>query len=189
MTYRILIADDEVLIRTDLRESLEELGYSVVAEARNGRETLELIERTRPDIAILDIKMPHVDGITIAGRVASRLPVILLTAYSDKNLINGARKAGVMAYLTKPFREKDLSPAIELAVSHFLEQSSLTERVSQLKEQLETRKLVERAKGMLMDAEGLNEKEAYRRIQQMSMKKNKPMKEVAEAIIVRMKRE
>jgi len=184
MTYRILIADDESLIRTDLRESLEELGYRVVAEARNGHEALKLIEQTGPDIAILDIKMPHVDGIAIAKIVASRFPVILLTAYSDKHFIDGAREAGVMAYLTKPFREKDLSPAIELAVSHFLEQSSLTERVSQLKEQLESRKLVEKAKGLLMDAEKLTEKEAYRRIQQMSMKKNKPMKEVAEAIIL-----
>jgi len=186
MTYRILIADDEPLIRTDLRESLEELGYRVVAEARDGREALELIEQTRPDIAILDIKMPHVDGIAIAESVASRLPVILLTAYSDKNLINGAREAGVMAYLTKPFRQKDLSPAIELAVSHFLEQSSLSERVSELRDQLESRKLIEKAKGLLMDVEGLTEKEAYRHIQQMSMKKNKPMKEVAGAIILMM---
>ncbi len=184
MTYRILIADDESLIRTDLREALEELGYRVVAEARDGLEALGLIEQTRPDIAILDIKMPHVDGIAIARRVASRFPVILLTAYSDKNLINGAREAGVMAYLTKPFREKDLSPAIELAVSHFLEQSSLTERVSELRDQLESRKLVEKAKGLLMDVEGLTEKDAYRRIQQMSMKKNKPLKEVAKAIIL-----
>ncbi len=186
MTYRILIADDELLIRTDLRESLEELGYRVVAEARDGSEALTLIDQTKPDIAILDIKMPHVDGIAIAERVASHLPIILLTAYSDKNLIDRAREAGVMAYLTKPFREKELSPAIELAVKHFLEQSSLSERVSELKEQLVSRKLVEKAKGLLMEAEGLSEKQAYRRIQQMSMKKNKPMKEVAGAIILMM---
>ena len=186
MTYRILIADDELLIRTDLKESLEELGYRVVAEARDGREALTLIDQTKPDIAILDIKMPRVDGIGIAERVASQLPIILLTAYSDKNLVNRARAAGVMAYLTKPFREKDLSPAIELAVSHFLEQSSLSERVSELKDQLASRKLVEKAKGLLMEAEGLTEKQAYRRIQQMSMKKNKPMKEVAGAIILMM---
>jgi response regulator NasT len=155
-----------------------------VAEAQDGREALELIDQTDPDIAILDIKMPHFDGITIAGRVASRFPIILLTAYSDKHLIHAAKKAGVMAYLTKPFRQRDLPPTIELAVSHYIEESSLTERVSELREQLETRKLVEKAKGLLMDTEGLTEKEAYKRIQQMSMKKNKTMKEVAEAVIL-----
>ncbi|MBW1722178.1 MAG: response regulator [Deltaproteobacteria bacterium] len=184
MSFRILIADDEPLIRIDLRESLEGLGYKVVGEARDGREALDLIGRIHPDVAILDIKMPQMDGITVAKKVASRLPVILLTAYSDKNLIKGAREAGVMAYLTKPFREKDLTPAIELAIRHFLEESSLNERVKQLSEQLETRKLVERAKGLLMKAHNLSEGEAYRRIQQMSMKKNKPMKEVAEAVIL-----
>ncbi|MFZ7112609.1 MAG: ANTAR domain-containing response regulator [Desulfatiglandales bacterium] len=184
MTFRIVIADDEPIIRADLREALEDLGYRVIGVARNGREALELIEQTRPDVAILDIKMPHIDGISLAKKIGSRFPVILLTAYSDKSLINGAREAGVMAYLTKPFRERDLPPIIELAVSHFIEESSLLEHVSRLKTQLETRKLIEKAKGLLMEVEGLPEKEAYRRIQRMSMKKNKPIKEVAEAIIL-----
>lgn len=186
MSFRILIADDEPLIRVDLRELLEELGYDVVAEAGDGTEALELINQVNPDLAILDIKMPGMDGITLAREVSRKLPVIILTAYTERQLIDKARDAGVMAYLSKPFREGDLSPAIELAVGQFLKTSQLTDRVSHLKEQLETRKLIDRAKGLLMSKEGLNESQAYRRLQKISMDKNKPMKEVAQAIIITM---
>jgi len=184
MSFRILIADDEPLIRVDLRELLKELGYEVVAEAGDGEEARELITQVNPDLAILDIKMPGMDGISLAREVSKQLPVIILTAYTERQLIDEARDAGVMAYLSKPFREGDLSPAIELAVNHFLKTSELTDRVSRLQEQLETRKLVEQAKGLLMKEEGLNESQAYRRLQKISMDKNKPMKDVAQAIIL-----
>jgi len=184
MSFRILIADDEPLIRVDLRELLNELGYEVVAEAGDGNEALELINQVNPDLAILDIKMPGMDGIRLAREISRKLPVIILTAYTERQLIDEARDAGVMAYLSKPFREGDLTPAIELAVNHFLKTSELNDRVSQLKEQLETRKLIDKAKGLLMRAEGLNEAQAYRRLQKISMDKNKTMKEVAQAIIL-----
>ncbi len=183
MSFRILIADDEPLIRVDLRELLEEIGYKVVGEAKDGQEALRLIDQENPDIVILDIKMPRLDGIELARIIAHRYPVIILTAYSESHLIQKARDAGVMAYLSKPFRESDLSPAIELAVSHFLQRAQLTEYVSRLREQLETRKLVEKAKGFLMDWERLSEAEAYRRLQKISMDENRPMKEVAKAIM------
>jgi two-component system, response regulator PdtaR len=183
MSYRILIADDEPLIRIDLRELLEEMGHQVVAEAGDGREALELIRLKNPDVVILDIKMPRLSGIEAARKVADRYPVILLTAYSERSLTEQARDAGVMAYLTKPFQERSLSPAIELAVRHFVEKSTLSERVTRLKEELDTRKLVERAKGLLMDSERLGEEQAFRRMQKISMNKNIPIKEVAQAII------
>ena len=186
MSFRILIADDEPLIRVDLRELLRELGYEVVAEAGDGKEAQELINQVNPDLAILDIKMPGIDGISLARKISKKLPVIILTAYTERQLIDEARDAGVMAYLSKPFREGDLTPAIELAVSHFLKTSQLTDRVAQLKEQLETRKLIDRAKGLLMRAEEINESQAYRRLQKISMDKNKTMKDVAEAIILTM---
>jgi response regulator NasT len=184
MSFRIVIADDESLVRVDLKELLEEIGYEVVGEAKDGQEALDLINQKNPDVVILDIKMPGIDGIDLAHKIGHRYPVIILTAYSERHLIDRARDAGVMAYITKPFREGDLSPAIELAVDHFLKKSALTEHVSQLKEQLETRKLVDKAKGLLMKEENLSEAQAYRRIQEISMNKNKPLKEVAEAIIV-----
>jgi two-component system, response regulator PdtaR len=184
MGFRILIADDEFLIRNDLKELLEEMGHEVVAEAADGQAALESIARKKPDLVILDIKMPGLDGIDVAKGVGREYPVIILTAYSERNLINRARDAGVMAYLTKPFRVEDLSPAIELAVNHFLQKSELSDRVSGLKEELEKRKVVEMAKGLLMKSERLSEMAAYRRIQKISMTRNKPMKEVAEAIIM-----
>ncbi len=183
MGFRILIADDEPLIRVDLKEVLEEQGYVVVGEAEDGSKALRLIEQLNPDVAILDIKMPGLDGLEVARLVSGHLPVIILTAYTERHLIQRAKEVGVMAYLSKPFREGDVSPAVELAVSHFLERSELTERVLRLREQLETRKLVERAKGILMSKKGINEPEAYRWIQKMSMDSNKTMREVAEAII------
>ena len=183
MSFRILIADDERLLRIDLKELLEDLGYQVVGEARDGLEALNLIKQENPDVVILDIKMPRMNGIEVAREVSGEYPVIMLTAYSESQLIEQARDAGAMAYLTKPFREGDVSPAIELAVSNFLEKAVLTERVSRLKAQLETRKLLDRAKGLLMKKEGLSEPKAYRRLQEISMNKNKPIKEVAEAVI------
>lgn len=183
MSFRILIADDERLQRIDLKELLEEAGYDVVGEARDGLETLDLIPERRPDVIILDIKMPRMDGIEVARRVSRDYPVIMLTAYSDNHLIQKAMDAGAMAYLTKPFRQGDVFPAIELAVSHFLAKTVLNENVCKLKEQLETRKVVDRAKGLLMKKEGLSEAKAYRHLQEISMNKNIPMKEVAEAVI------
>jgi response regulator NasT len=183
MSYRILIADDEPLIRIDLKELLEGIGHEVVCEARDGKEALDLIKRQKPDVAILDIRMPRMSGIEVAKEVAPSIPVVMLTAYSDKHLVDQARDAGVMAYLTKPFREDNLAPAIELAVRHFVERSSLSDQVTRLKEELETRKLVDRAKGLLMEAEHLSEAQAFRRIQKMSMDKNKSMRQVAEAVI------
>jgi two-component system, response regulator PdtaR len=183
MSFRILIADDEPLIRIDLKELLEGIGHEVVGEARDGKEALDLLEMTKPDIAILDIKMPHLNGIDLAKKIAGRYPIIMLTAYSEKYLVEQARDAGVMAYLTKPFREEDLAPAIELSVRHFLEKSALADRVLHLKDELETRKVVDRAKGLLMESEHLTEAQAYRKIQKISMDKNKSLREVAEAII------
>jgi AmiR/NasT family two-component response regulator len=184
MGFRILIADDEPLIRVDLRELLEGLGHEVIAEARNGKEALTLIETKKPDVVILDIKMPELDGIELAARISHLYPVIILSAYTESHLIERARGAGVMAYISKPFREGDVSPAVQLAVSHFLERSALAERVSRLKEQLDARKVIERAKGLLMSKEGLSEANSYRRLQKISMDKNKTMKDVAEAVIL-----
>lgn len=184
MSFRILIADDEPLIRIDLTESLEGLGHEVVAQARDGREALILIRQTNPDVVVLDIKMPHRSGIDLAKEIANKYPVILLTAYSDKHLIEQAKDAGVMAYLSKPFTMENLAPAIALSVKHFVERSSLTHKVAKLQEELETRKLVESAKGLLMESESLTEAQAYQKMRQMSMNKNKTLKEVAQAIIL-----
>jgi response regulator NasT len=184
MSFKILIADDEPLIRVDLKESLEGIGYEVVAQARDGREAFNLLKRSNPDVVILDIKMPHMSGIDLAREIGNKYPVILLTAYSEKHLIEQARDAGVMAYLTKPFAEKNIAPAIELSVKHFVERCSLVQKVSRLQDELETRKLIERAKGLLMEYEYLTEGQAYQRIRRMSMDKNKPMKEIAQAIII-----
>jgi response regulator NasT len=182
--FRILIADDEPLIRIDLKELLEEIGHQVIAETGDGKEALALLNKVKPDLVILDIKMPGMNGIEVARKIAHEYPVIILTAFSERSLIEQAKDAGVMAYITKPFRDGTLTPAIELAVSNYLERSALTEKVTQLKEQLETRKVIDKAKGLLMDKQNLSEAQAYRHIQSLSMKKNKSMKEVAEAIIL-----
>ena len=184
MSLGIFIADDEPLTRVDLRELLGELGYEVVGEAADGQEARRLINQTRPDVVILDIRMPGLDGIRLAEMIRDRYPVIILTAYSERHLIERARDAGVMAYVTKPCRKADLTPAVELAVSHFLRESTLTERVVHLKEQLEARKLIEKAKGLLMKKESLSEEQAHRRLQGISMSKNQPLKKVAEATIL-----
>lgn len=182
--FRILIADDEPLIRIDLKELLEEIGHQVVAETGDGKEALAMLDKAKPDLVILDIKMPGMSGIEVARKISHEYPVIILTAFSERSLIEHARDAGVMAYITKPFRDGTLTPAIELAVSNYLERASLTEKVTQLKEQLETRKVIDKAKGLLMDKQSLSEAQAYRHIQSVSMNKNKSMKEVAEAIIL-----
>ncbi len=183
---RIIIADDEPIIRMDLREMLTNLGYLVVGEAGDGRSVVNMARELRPDLVIMDIKMPDMDGIE-AARILTQediAPVIFLTAYSQKELVDQAKEAGVVAYLVKPFRESDLAPAIEIALARFEQFRALKKEVADLKEALETRKLVERAKGILMDTQGLSEAEAFRRIQKLSMDTRKPMKEVAEAIIL-----
>lgn len=183
---RVLIADDEPIIRLDLKNMLEGLGYEVIAEAGDGVSAVEAARTLKPDVAILDIKMPGMDGIDAANILNSEkiAPVVLLTAFSDLDLINRAKEAGVFAYLVKPFRENDLRPAIEIAISRYKEFLALEEEVSELEDKLETRKLVERAKGILMDQYGLKEQEAFRRIQLQSMNTRKSMKEIAEAIII-----
>lgn len=183
---RVLIADDDPIIRLDLRQMLENLGYEVVGEAGDGREAVEIATELRPDLCILDVKMPVKDGIEAVksltqGNIA---PSILLTAYNDKELVERAKEAGVFAYLVKPFKPSDLPPAIEIARSRFEQHLALTQELSEATERLEARKSVDRAKGILMLEHGIPESEAYRRIQQQSMNARKSMKEVADAIIL-----
>ena len=185
---RVIIADDESIIRMDLREMLTNLGYLVAGETGDARSAVNLARELRPDVVIMDIKFEDedFDGID-AARVLTEeriAPVLLLTAYSQRDLVERAREAGVVGYLVKPFREADLSPAIEVALARFVEFKSLEDEVGDLKSALETRKLVDRAKGILMDTEGLKEAEAFRKIQKMSMNTRKPMRDVAEAIIL-----
>ena len=183
---RVIVADDESLVRVDLRETLTELGYLVVGEVGDGQSAVNMARELDPDVVVMDIKMPGMDGIE-AARILTQekiSPVVLLTAYSQKDLIERAKEAGVVGYLVKPFRENDLAPAIELALARFAEFRALQEEVGNLTEALETRKKVEKAKGILMDTQGMSEAEAFRKIQKMSMNTRKPMKEVAEAIIL-----
>lgn len=183
---RIIIADDESLIRMDLREMLTNLGYLVIDEAGNGRKAVELARELKPDIVLMDIKMPEMDGIEAAKLLTEEkiAPVLLLSAYSQQELVQRAQEAGVAGYLVKPFRESDLTPAIEVALARFSEFRTIERELDDVSEALETRKLVDRAKGILMQSKGLNESEAFRRIQKMSMDNRKPMKTVAEAIIL-----
>jgi response regulator NasT len=183
---RVIIADDESLIRIDLREMLTNLGYLVVGEVGDGRSAVNLARELRPDVVIMDIKMPDMDGIEAAKILTEEkvAPTLLLSAYSQKELVDRARQAGVVAYLVKPYREEDLAPAIEVALTRFREFQELQQQVADLQMALETRKLVDRAKGILMDKQGLSEAEAFRKIQKMSMDTRKAMKEVAEAIIL-----
>ncbi len=183
---RLIIADDESIIRMDLREMLTNLGYLVVGEAGDGRSAVNQARELRPDVVIMDIKMPDMDGIE-AARILTQeriAPVVLLTAFSQRDLVERAKESGVVGYLVKPFRESDLGPAIEVALARFSEFRALEKEVADLQETLETRKLVDRAKGILMDSQGLSESEAFRKIQKMSMNTRKPMKEIAEAIIL-----
>ncbi len=183
---RVIIADDESLIRMDLREMLTNQGYLVVGEVGDGRSAVNLARELRPDIVIMDIKMPDMDGIEAAKLMTEEriAPVLLLSAYSQQELVQRARQAGVAGYLVKPFRESDLPPAIEVALARFSEFRAMEREVDTLQDALETRKAVDRAKGILMDTQGLSETEAFRKIQKMSMNNRKPMRAVAEAIIL-----
>jgi two-component system, response regulator PdtaR len=182
---RVLLAEDEALIRLDLKEMLQEEGYDVVGEVGDGESAIRLAEQLRPDLVILDVKMPGMDGITAAERIAATriAPVVILTAFSQRDLVERARDAGAMAYLVKPFQKRDLMPAIEMAVSRHAEIVSLESEVSTLGERLEARKIVERAKGVLQAEHGLSEPEAFRWIQRTSMNRRSTMRAVAEAII------
>jgi AmiR/NasT family two-component response regulator len=183
---RVVIADDESIIRMDLKTLLEEMGSVVVGEAADGQKALELTRSLRPDVVIMDIKMPVMDGLDAAKIIADEkiAPVVLLTAYSQKDLIERAKGAGVYAYLVKPFQESDILPAIEIAIARYLEQQDLETTLGDLETKLETRKIVDRAKGILMDKYKLSEAEAFRRIQQQSMNQRRSMKEIAEALII-----
>ena len=179
---RILVAEDEALIRMDLIEMLREAGYEVVAEAVNGEQAIELAQIHKPDLAILDVKMPVLDGISAAEKIISIAPVLMLTAFSQRELVERARDAGVMAYVVKPFSIGDLIPAIEIAISRHRQMVSLASEVADLHERLETRKLIDRAKGILMQALNLSEPEAFSWIQRAAMDRRLTMKQVALAV-------
>lgn len=183
MTVRILVAEDEALIRMDLVEMLQEAGYEVCAQASNGEEAIALANETKPDLCILDVKMPILDGISAAEKIISIAPVLMLTAFSQRELVERARDAGVMAYVVKPFSIGDLVPAIEIAMSRHTQMKSLVEEVADLQERLETRKIIDRAKGILMKALNLSEPEAFTWIQRAAMDRRLTMKEVAMAVI------
>ena len=180
---RILVAEDETLIRMDLVEMLTVAGYSVVAEAKNGEEAISLAREHKPDLAILDVKMPILDGISAAQESISIAPVLMLTAFSQKELVDRARDAGVMAYVVKPFSINDLVPAMEIAMSRHKQMVSLADEVAELHERLEVRKLIDRAKGILMAALNLSEPEAFSWIQKAAMDRRLSMKEIALAVI------
>ena len=183
---RLVIADDESLIRMNLKETLVGLGYLVVGEAGDGVSVVNLARELRPDLVIMDIKMPKLDGIQAAKVLTEDkiAPVLLLTAYSDRELVDRAREAGVVNYIVKPFRDAELLPAIEIAMARYAEFQEMDKKIVDLTEVLETRKLVERAKGVLMDTQGLKEQEAFRKIQQLSMNTRKSMREIAQAILL-----
>jgi response regulator NasT len=183
---RILIADDESIILMDLREMLTNLGYLVVGEANDGQSAVNMAREVRPDLVVMDIKMPDMDGIEAAKILTSEkiAPVLLLTAYSQQDLIERATEAGVVGYLVKPFRESNLAPAIEVTMARYQEFQVVQKEVDDLTEALETRKVIDRAKGILMDTQGLTEQEAFRRIQKMSMNTRRAMKDIAEAIVL-----
>ncbi|MEU8199670.1 response regulator [Streptosporangium sp. NPDC049046] len=182
---RVVIAEDEALIRLDLKEMLEEEGYAVVAEAGDGESAVKLAMEQRPDLVILDVKMPILDGISAAEQIVSQriAPCLILTAFSQRDLVERARDAGAMAYLVKPFTKSDLVPAIEMAVSRHQEIAALEREVGTLSERLETRKLVERAKGLLMERHGWSEPQAFRWIQKASMDRRLSMRQVAQIVV------
>jgi two-component system, response regulator PdtaR len=179
---RIVVAEDEALIRMDLVEMLGEAGYTVVAQASDGAEAISLVAEHQPDLAILDVKMPILDGITAAEEIIATCPVLMLTAFSQRELVDRARDAGVMAYVLKPFTINDLVPAIEIAISRHLQMKSLAAEVADLHDRLETRKIIDRAKGILMAALNLTEPQAFSWIQKAAMDRRLTMKEVALAV-------
>jgi AmiR/NasT family two-component response regulator len=182
---RVVIAEDETIIRLDLKEILEEEGYEVVGETGRGDEVVELVKTTHPDLAILDIRMPGMDGLAAAREITSerRAAVLILTAFSQRNLIEEARDAGALAYLVKPFQTNELIPAIEVALGRFAEMKALEQENKNLEEQLETRRWVDRAKGMLMDRHGRSEADAFRFVQQAAMRERQTMRVVAKRIV------
>ena len=185
--FRVVIAEDEALIRLDLKEMLEEEGYEVAGETGDGETAVKLAVDQRPDLVILDVKMPVLDGLSAAEQIASQrlAPVVILTAFSQRELVERARDAGAMAYLVKPFTKADLVPAIEMAVSRFQEARALEVEVDSLRDRLEVRKLLDRAKGLLQAEHGLSEPDAFRWIQKTSMDRRVSMREVAQAVIDR----
>ena len=180
---KILVAEDETIIRLDLVEMLTEAGYEVVAQAENGLRAIELANELKPDLAIFDVKMPQLDGISAAEKIISITPVLMLTAFSQKELVDRARDAGVMAYVVKPFSINDLVPAIEIAISRHQQMKSLEKEVADLYERLETRKLIDRAKGILMKALNISEPEAFSWIQKSAMDRRMSMRDIANAVI------
>lgn len=183
---RVLVADDDPIIRLDLKQMLANLGYEVVAEAGDGNEAVLLARSVKPDVCVLDVRMPERDGISAVAELVSEgiAAAILLTAYSDQELVQKATQAGAFAYLIKPFKPQDLPPAIEVAVSRFRQTQALHKQVHELNQRLEARRIIERAKGMLMRKLGISEEEAYARIRQRSMETRRSMREVAEAILM-----
>ena len=182
---RLVIADNESIIRMDLREMLEDAGHEIVGEASDGKRAVELTKKYRPDLVLMDIKMPEMDGITAAGQISEEgiAPVLLLTAFSQQDIVEKAKGSGVLGYLVKPVREENLFPAMEIALSRWQEMKELEGELDKAKDSLELRKTLDRAKGILMKAYNISEEEAYRRIQRYSMMKRKSIKEVAEAVV------
>ena len=185
MGVRVVIAEDEAIVRMDLKEILEDEGYDVVGETGRGDEAVELVKQLQPDLAILDVKMPGMDGLAAAREITAeqRAAVLILTAFSQRNLIEQARDAGALAYLIKPFQRTELIPAIEVALGRHAEMRALKSEVGALEDQLETRKKVDRAKGVLMDAHAMAEADAFRFIQQNAMKERTTMKVIADRVI------
>jgi response regulator NasT len=185
LAVQVVIAEDEAIIRLDLKETLEEEGYEVVGETGRGDEAVALVREHNPDLAILDIKMPGLDGLSAAREIAGerRAAVLILTAFSQRNLIEEARDAGVLSYLVKPFQKTELLPAIEVALGRFAEMKALEAENKSLEEQLETRKVVDRAKGMLMDKHSLTESDAFSFIQRTAMSERVTMREIAQRVL------
>jgi two-component system, response regulator PdtaR len=184
-TLRVLIAEDETIIRLDLRDVLERAGHEVCAEARDGEEAVALAQSEQPELAILDVKMPRLDGIEAARRILAErpIPIVMLTAYGQEELVARAVEAGVFGYLVKPFRETDLLPAIQTARARHAELEAMRDEAESLAEALATRKVVERAKGILMEREGLSENDAFVRLRRASQSSGRPLRVVAEAVI------
>lgn len=185
MSVRVVIAEDEAIIRLDLKETLEEEGYEVVGETGRGDEAIELVDSLKPDLAILDIKMPGKTGLEAAAEIAGgrKAAVLILTAFSQRDLIEQARDAGALAYLVKPFQRAELLPAVEVALGRFREMQALDDEVESLQEQLETRRVVDRAKGILMDKHGMSESDSFAFIQKSAMNERRSMRSVADDVV------